>query len=82
MSNGELPPRDSTHESLSPREREVLEWIACGKSNAEIGTILGIAERTVGKHCENLYRKLGVENRTSAALLHIDQGGLQKPLEG
>src|SRR2546423_14714905 len=53
--------------SLTSREREVLDWLARGKSNAEIGEILGISSATVGKHLEHTYPKLGVENRTAAA---------------
>jgi DNA-binding CsgD family transcriptional regulator len=53
--------------SLTLREREVLAWLARGKSNAEIGAILGISSATVGKHLEHIYPKLGVENRTAAA---------------
>ena len=52
---------------LTLREREVLGWLARGKSNAEIGEILGISSATVGKHLEHIYPKLGVENRTAAA---------------
>jgi RNA polymerase sigma factor (sigma-70 family) len=52
---------------LTPREREVLKWISYGKSNAEIGEILGISAATVSKHLERIYPKLGVENRTAAA---------------
>jgi DNA-binding CsgD family transcriptional regulator len=56
---------------LSAREREVLLWISEGKTNAEIGLLLGIRTSTVKKHLENLYRKLGVENRHAAALLAL-----------
>lgn len=52
---------------LSHREAEVLSWVACGKTNGEIGTILDLSPRTVQKHLEHTYQKLGVENRTSAA---------------
>jgi DNA-binding CsgD family transcriptional regulator len=52
---------------LTKREREVLFWLARGKSNSEIAAILGIAPATVGKHLEHIYPKLGVENRTAAA---------------
>ena len=52
---------------LTLREREVLRWLARGKTNAEIGAILGISAATVGKHLEHIYPKLGVENRTAAA---------------
>lgn len=53
---------------LTPRETEILFWIAQGKTNAEIGTILGAAPATVKKHVENLLPKLGVETRLAAAL--------------
>jgi DNA-binding CsgD family transcriptional regulator len=55
------------HHLLTGREREVLFWVTRGKSNGEIGAILGIARATVGKHLERIYPKLGVENRTAAA---------------
>jgi DNA-binding CsgD family transcriptional regulator len=44
-----------------------LFWLAHGKSNPEIGAILGISAATVSKHLERIYPKLGVENRTAAA---------------
>lgn len=56
-----------TNRLLTLREREVLRWLALGKSNAEIGAILRISAATVGKHLEHIYPKLGVENRTAAA---------------
>ena len=52
---------------LSRREAEVLAWVAHGKTSAEIGTILGTSRRTVEKHLERIYQKLGVETRTAAA---------------
>lgn len=52
---------------LTPREAEVLYWVAEGKTNAEIATILSSSRRTVEKHVEHLLAKLGVENRASAA---------------
>lgn len=54
--------------SLTAREAEVLVWIAKGKSNRDIGEILGLSSRTVNKHLEQVYVKLGVENRASAAV--------------
>ncbi len=51
---------------LTSREAEVLLWISRGKSNREIGTILSISPRTVNKHLEQVFIKLGVENRASA----------------
>jgi DNA-binding response OmpR family regulator/DNA-binding CsgD family transcriptional regulator len=52
---------------LTLREAEVLLWIARGKSNQDIGEILAISSRTVDKHAERIFTKLGVENRSSAA---------------
>ncbi len=56
------------HFALTAREAEVLTWIAKGKSNRDIGEILGLSARTVNKHLEQIYVKLGVENRASAAV--------------
>jgi DNA-binding CsgD family transcriptional regulator len=53
---------------LTPREREVLRWIAAGKTDRQVAAILGASVRTVQKHLENIYVKLGVENRTAAAM--------------
>ncbi len=52
---------------LSPREAQVLAWVVVGKTNGEIGTILSARPRTVAKHLERIFRKLGVETRTAAA---------------
>jgi DNA-binding CsgD family transcriptional regulator len=51
---------------LTPRETEVLHWLAEGKSNSDIAMILGTSRRTVEKHFENLFAKLGVESRAAA----------------
>jgi DNA-binding CsgD family transcriptional regulator len=52
---------------LTRREAEVLAWVAKGKTNEQIGLILGISVRTVQKHLEHVFSKLGVETRTAAA---------------
>ena len=57
--------------SVTKRESEVLFWLANGKSNNEIAEILDVSVRTVNKHLEQLYPKLGVENRTAAAGMAI-----------
>jgi DNA-binding CsgD family transcriptional regulator len=51
---------------LTPREREVVSWVARGKTNAEIAQLLWLAPSTVRKHLENVYAKLGVNTRTAA----------------
>ncbi|HEV2841045.1 MAG TPA: helix-turn-helix transcriptional regulator [Chthoniobacterales bacterium] len=52
---------------LTSRQTEVLNWVARGKTNAEIGKILSLKTGTVGKYLERIFPKLGVENRTAAA---------------
>ncbi len=60
-------PRELTALGLTPRQAEVLYWIAQGKTNGEIAVILGTSPRTVDKHVEQLLERLGVENRLAAA---------------
>jgi DNA-binding NarL/FixJ family response regulator len=69
----EPPPR----EQLSAREREVLELAAEGMANKQIGRALGISESTVKVHLGNIFRRIGVADRTSAAMWareHLDAG--------
>lgn len=56
-------------DSLTPREREVHHWLGMGKSNEEIGIILGISHHTVKNHLERIFQKLGVNNRFEAIRL-------------
>jgi DNA-binding NarL/FixJ family response regulator len=58
-----------SHVSLTPRETEVLSWLAKGKTNRDIADILGMSPRTVNKHLEHIFEKLGVETRTAAEAL-------------
>lgn len=60
---------------LSARQADVLLWLSRGKSNQDIATILDISDRTVAKHVEHLYEKLGVENRLSATRKALDAIG-------
>jgi len=62
---------------LTQRESEVLMWIARGKSNRDIAEILNLSPRTVNKHLEQIYSKLGVENRASAAALAVRMLGVR-----
>ncbi|MDB6112891.1 MAG: two component transcriptional regulator, LuxR family [Pedosphaera sp.] len=57
---------------LSPREAEILLWIAQGKTNCEAGTILHISAATVKKHLEHIYEKLGVGGRNAATLRALE----------
>lgn len=61
---------------LTPRESEVLMWVARGKSNRDIGEILTLSPRTVNKHLEQIYAKLGVENRAAATALAVRTLGI------
>ena len=54
--------------SLTKRELEVVEWIAAGKRNREIGAILGCSSRTVQKHVEHILEKLHLETRTAVCV--------------
>lgn len=54
---------------LTGRESEVLSWLSMGKTNRDIAQILGLSPRTIDKHLEQIYAKLGVENRTAAAAI-------------
>jgi len=63
--------------SVTEREAEVLIWIARGKSNRDIAEILDLSPRTVNKHLEQIYSKLGVENRASAATLAVRTIGIR-----
>ena len=60
---------------LTLREAEVLYWVAKGKTNRDIGDILGSSPATVKKHLEHVYEKLGVETRTAAAHLAMGKVG-------
>lgn len=55
--------------NLTQRESEVLYWLTLGKTNRDISTILSLSARTVNKHLEQVFQKMGVDNRTSAAVM-------------
>ena len=67
--SGDLPAEFSSELGLTTREGEVLSWLSKGKTNRDIAQILGLSPRTVDKHLEQIYSKLGVENRTAAAAI-------------
>jgi DNA-binding response OmpR family regulator len=68
-SSTNLPAEFSIELGLTSREGEVLSWLSKGKTNRDIAQILGLSPRTVDKHLEQIYAKLGVENRTAAAAI-------------
>lgn len=59
---------------LTPREKEVLHAIAQGKTNQEAGIALGISDKTIEKHLESVFSKLGVSSRVEAAVLAVREG--------
>jgi len=61
---------------LTPRESEVLAWVAKGKTNADVGVILRMSDRTVQKHLEHIYQKMGVETRTTATVRALKMLGI------
>lgn len=70
-------PRTSPYDELTEREREVLELVAQGLSNAEIGEQLGLAEKTIKHYMTNILGKLHVRSRVEAALLVAREGAPQ-----
>ena len=78
---GQSPKTEMTPETLAvalgltAREAEILSWVVQGKTNPEIGIILGIQLTTVKKHLESIFAKLGVENRTAAVTLALEKLG-------
>jgi DNA-binding NarL/FixJ family response regulator len=68
-SSASIPAQFSSELGLTTREGEVLSWLSKGKTNRDIAQILGLSPRTVDKHLEQIYAKLGVENRTAAAAI-------------
>jgi len=73
----EAPP--DTYESLTPREREILQLAAEGHTSAQVGTRLSISPRTVETHRANLMRKLGLQSQTDLARFALERGLL--PME-
>jgi DNA-binding response OmpR family regulator/DNA-binding CsgD family transcriptional regulator len=65
------PAQFSRELGLTNRESEVLSWLSVGKTNRDIAQILGLSPRTVDKHLEQIYAKLGVENRTAATMIAV-----------
>jgi DNA-binding response OmpR family regulator/DNA-binding CsgD family transcriptional regulator len=72
------PAEFSSELGLTTREGEVLSWLSKGKTNRDIAQILGLSPRTVDKHLEQIYSKLGVENRTAAAAIAVKTRNLKQ----
>lgn len=65
---------DTSSLPLTEREQEIAALVAAGKTNSEIGFLLGISARTVQKHLENIFRKLGVETRMALTMRAASSG--------
>jgi NarL family two-component system response regulator LiaR len=80
------PPAPDPLQALSPREREVLHLIACGRSNRQIGRELAIGEQTVKTHVSSILTKLDLQDRVQAAIFAVrhqnDSGGYRPPTLG
>ena len=74
-------PRTSPYDELTEREREVLELVAEGLSNQEIGERLGLAEKTIKHYMTNILGKLQVRSRVEAALLVAREGPPQRSID-
>lgn len=78
LENGGFHPDFSTHlplvkaMALTPREAEVLLWVAQGKSNGDVASILDMSEKTVKQHLGSVFQKIGVESRTAASLRAVE----------
>jgi DNA-binding NarL/FixJ family response regulator len=77
-SGADTPAEFSSELGLTTREGEVLSWLSKGKTNRDIAQILGLSPRTVDKHLEQIYSKLGVENRTAAAAIAVKAKALKQ----
>jgi DNA-binding CsgD family transcriptional regulator len=69
-----LPQTDRCVKGLSSREVTILNWMKNGKTNWEIGKILGVSERTIRFHIESIFSKLEVTSRSQAVATAIEHG--------
>jgi DNA-binding CsgD family transcriptional regulator len=76
--SGEGESADARNHGLTPREREVLAWLATGATNRAIGQGLHISEKTVARHVANIFAKLGLPSR-AAATAYAYEHGLARP---
>ncbi|MEK5060800.1 DNA-binding response regulator [Paenibacillus sp. FSL H7-0326] len=73
--------RDDGSTPLTTREREILNWVASGKTNREIADRLGISDQTVKNHLKNILQKLQLENRVQLTRYALEQGWIERDFE-
>ncbi|MCM3129230.1 MULTISPECIES: response regulator transcription factor [unclassified Paenibacillus] len=66
---------------LTTREREILNWVASGKTNREIADRLGISDQTVKNHLKNILQKLQLENRVQLTRYALEQGWIERDFD-
>lgn len=76
------PAEQAAFGGLSPRQRQVLELLACGRDNSQIAAVLGLSEKTVRNQVSAIFDKLGVDNRSRAIVLSREAGFGRAPLPG
>lgn len=80
----EFPKTKKTDDGSTPltnREREILNWVASGKTNREIAEQLGISDQTVKNHLKNILQKLQLENRVQLTRYALEQGWIERDFE-
>ncbi len=76
----DLPPDSADEARLTDRQLEILVHVARGRTNREIGAVLGISERTVRNHMRTINKKLSTGDRTRAVVLAIEHGWIAIPI--
>jgi DNA-binding CsgD family transcriptional regulator len=76
LTGGYFVETNAAHIRLTPREKEVLNWIKAGKTNSEIAEILGVSGKAIEFHVSNVLDKFGVPNRLAAVVAALQRGML------
>jgi DNA-binding CsgD family transcriptional regulator len=76
LTGGPVAKANAFSARLTPREREVLNWIKAGKTNPEIAEILGVSSKAIEFHVSNLLNKFGAPNRLAAVVIALARGML------
>lgn len=80
--DGEVPgPGKPTPRGLTDRQLSILVMVARGRTNRQIGEVLGVSERTIRNHMRTILRKLSSSDRTQAVVIAIEHGWIPIPIE-